>query len=63
MEVLTALNASAIIPMHFFDPYTLDRFVRRAQEKWPVEMANIPRVVISKATLPKSPKVLVLPGH
>jgi L-ascorbate metabolism protein UlaG (beta-lactamase superfamily) len=63
MEVLAALNASAIIPMHFFDPYTLDRFVRRAQEKWPVEMANIPRVVISKATLPKSPKVLVLPGH
>jgi len=63
MEVLTALNASAIIPMHFFDPYTLDRFVRRAQEKWPVEMANIPRVVISKATLPKSPKVLVMPGH
>ncbi len=63
MEVLTALNASAIIPMHFFDPYTLDRFARRAQEKWPVEMANVPRVVISKATLPKSPKVLVLPGH
>jgi L-ascorbate metabolism protein UlaG (beta-lactamase superfamily) len=63
MEVLTALNAPAIIPMHFFDPYTLDRFVRRAQEKWPVEVANIPRVVISKATLPKSPKVLVLPGH
>jgi len=63
MEVLTALKAPAIIPMHFFDPYTLDRFVRRAQEKWPVEMANIPRVVISKATLPKSPKVMVLPGH
>ena len=63
IEVLTALNAPVIIPMHFFDPYTLDRFVRRAQEKWPVEVANIPRIVISKATLPKSPKVLVLPGH
>src|SRR3984893_5050764 len=63
IEVLTALNAPVSIPMHFFDPYTLDRFVRRAQEKWPVEVANIPRIVISKATLPKSPKVLVLPGH
>ena len=62
-EVLTSLKPQLMIPMHFFDPYTLDRFVRRAQEKWPVEMANIPRVVISKATLPKSPKVLVLPGH
>jgi L-ascorbate metabolism protein UlaG (beta-lactamase superfamily) len=63
IEVLTALNPPVIIPMHFFDPYTLDRFVRRAQEKWPVEVANIPRIVISKATLPKSTKVLVLPGH
>jgi L-ascorbate metabolism protein UlaG (beta-lactamase superfamily) len=63
MEVLTALNPPVVIPMHFFDPYTLDRFVRRAQEKWPVEVVNIPRIVISKATLPKSTKVLVLPGH
>jgi L-ascorbate metabolism protein UlaG (beta-lactamase superfamily) len=63
MEVLTALKPPLIIPMHFFSQYTLDRFLTRARQLWPVERADIPSVVLSKATLPESPKVLVLPGH
>jgi L-ascorbate metabolism protein UlaG (beta-lactamase superfamily) len=63
MEVLTALKAPLIIPMHFFGWYTLDRFLDRAQQQWPVERAEIPSVVVSKTTLPTSPKVLVLPGR
>ncbi len=63
MEVLTALKAPLIIPMHFFGWYTLDRFLERAQQQWPVERAEIPSVVVSKTTLPASPKVLVLPGY
>jgi L-ascorbate metabolism protein UlaG (beta-lactamase superfamily) len=63
MEVLTSLKASLIIPMHFFSPYTLDRFLVRARQLWPVERAEIPSVVVTKATMPASPKVLVLPGH
>ena len=62
MEVLTALKAQIIIPMHFFGWYTLDRFLERASQQWLVERAEIPSVVVSKTTLPKSPKVLVLPG-
>jgi L-ascorbate metabolism protein UlaG (beta-lactamase superfamily) len=62
MEVLTALKAPLIIPMHFFGWYTLDRFLERAKEQWPIERAEIPSVVVSKTTLPKSPKILVLPG-
>ena len=61
-EVLTALKAQLIIPMHFFGWYTLDRFLERAQEQWPVERADTPSVVVSKTTLPKTPKILVLPG-
>jgi L-ascorbate metabolism protein UlaG (beta-lactamase superfamily) len=63
MEVLTALKAQIIIPMHFFSPFTLARFLDRARQLWPVEQADIPSVVVSKTTLPESPKVLVLPGH
>jgi len=63
MEVLTALKAQIIIPMHFFGWYTLERFLDRAREQWPVEQAEIPSMVVSKATLPAAPKVLVLPGH
>ncbi len=63
MEVLTALKAQIIIPMHFFSQYTLARFLDRARQQWPVEQAEIPFVLLSKTTLPESPKVLVLPGH
>jgi Beta-lactamase superfamily domain len=63
MEVLTALKAPLMIPTHFFGPYTLDRFLDRARKLWDVETAEIPSVVVSKATLPANSKVLVLPGH
>jgi L-ascorbate metabolism protein UlaG (beta-lactamase superfamily) len=63
MEVLTALKAPLIIPMHFFSQYTLTRFLDRARQLWPVEQADIPSILLSKSTLPESPKVLVLPGH
>jgi hypothetical protein len=48
--------------MHFFGWYTLDRFLERAQQQWPVERAEVPSVVVSKTTLPATPKILVLPG-
>jgi L-ascorbate metabolism protein UlaG (beta-lactamase superfamily) len=63
MEVLTALKAQLIIPMHFFSTYTLDRFLAKAQEQWPVERAEIPSLVLSKTMLPPTPKVLVMPGR
>jgi L-ascorbate metabolism protein UlaG (beta-lactamase superfamily) len=62
MEVLTALKAPLIIPMHFFGWATLERFVERAAQQWPVERSEIPSVTVSKTTLPGSPKVLILTG-
>jgi hypothetical protein len=46
--------------MHFFGWCTLDRFLDRAREQWSVEQAEIRSVVLSKTTLPTSPKILVL---
>src|SRR5215472_6559823 len=63
MEVLTALKAPVMIPMHFFSRYTLERFLSRAKQQWEVEIAELPTVVVSKASLPARPKVLVLPGN
>jgi L-ascorbate metabolism protein UlaG (beta-lactamase superfamily) len=63
MEVLSALKAPLIIPMHYYSQYILDRFLDRARKLWDVETAEIPSVVVSKATLPGTPKVLVLPGR
>jgi L-ascorbate metabolism protein UlaG (beta-lactamase superfamily) len=62
MDVLTALKAQVIIPMHFFGRATLERFLERAAQQWPVERSEVPTFVVSKTTLPASPKVLVLTG-
>ena len=63
MEVLTALKTPLIIPMHYYGQYILDRFLDRARKLWDIETAEIPSVVVSRATLPAAPKVLVLPGR
>jgi L-ascorbate metabolism protein UlaG (beta-lactamase superfamily) len=63
VEVLHALKAPLMIPMHFFSAYTLDRFLQRVRQDWDVELAQIPSVVVSKTDLPPKPKLLVLPGH
>jgi L-ascorbate metabolism protein UlaG (beta-lactamase superfamily) len=62
-EVLTALKAPLMIPMHVFSAYTLNRFLARAKEQWDVEVNETPSVLMSKTTLPAAPKVLVLPGR
>jgi L-ascorbate metabolism protein UlaG (beta-lactamase superfamily) len=63
VEVLHALKAPLMIPMHFFSSYTLSRFLDRVRQDWQVEIAEVPSLVVSKTTLPDKPKVLVLPGH
>ncbi|HEY6023514.1 MAG TPA: MBL fold metallo-hydrolase [Pseudolabrys sp.] len=63
VEVLHALKAPLMIPMHYFSAYTLDRFLQRVRQEWDVEVADIPSFVVSKTSLPTKPKVLVLPGH
>jgi L-ascorbate metabolism protein UlaG (beta-lactamase superfamily) len=63
IEVLRALKAPLIIPMHYFSAYTLDRFLQRARQDWDVEIAEVPSTLVSKTSLPAKPKVLVLPGH
>jgi L-ascorbate metabolism protein UlaG (beta-lactamase superfamily) len=63
IEVLHALKAPLMVPMHYFGAFTLNRFLARVQQEWEVEMAETPSLVLSKAMLPAKPKVLVLPGH
>ena len=63
IEVLHALKAPLMIPMHYFSASTLDRFLDRARREWDVEIAEVPSVLVSKTSLPVKPKVLVLPGH
>jgi L-ascorbate metabolism protein UlaG (beta-lactamase superfamily) len=63
IEVLRAINAPLMIPMHFFGASTLNRFLASAREHFPVEYSDTAAVSLSRANLPKRPKILVLPGR
>ena len=63
ITVLKALKARIVIPMHFFGPSTLGRFIATASASFAVETKPLPEIVISAATLPDKPKLIVLPGH
>jgi L-ascorbate metabolism protein UlaG (beta-lactamase superfamily) len=63
MEVLKALKAPLMIPMHYFSSFTLQRFLDRAQgAEFDIKRQDVPTVVVSRPTLPRKPQVLVLPG-
>jgi L-ascorbate metabolism protein UlaG (beta-lactamase superfamily) len=63
VEVLQSLKAPLMIPMHYFGMATLNRFLDRVRQNWDVEYKATPSLVLSKTSLPPSPKVLVLPGQ
>ena len=63
-EVLQALKAPLMVPMHYFSTYSLRRFLDVLGEKsFEVEISETPSLVVSKTTLPAKPKILVLPGR
>jgi L-ascorbate metabolism protein UlaG (beta-lactamase superfamily) len=63
VEVLTSLKAQLMIPMHYFSSYTLDRFLARVRDTFDVQTSDLPMTVVSKASLPAKPQILVLPGR
>jgi hypothetical protein len=63
VEVLGAMSPRVVIPMHFFGPATLDRFLIRASERFEVTKSDSPSLVLSRETLPARPRVVALPGH
>ena len=62
LDVLKSLQARVMIPMHFFGGSTLNRFLSRSQDLWPVERREQSQIVLSKASLPAKPTIIVLPG-
>jgi L-ascorbate metabolism protein UlaG (beta-lactamase superfamily) len=63
IEVLRAVNAPLMIPMHFFGAATLNRFLAAAREHFPVEFGSAAAIRVSREGLPRTPTVLVLPGR
>ena len=61
VEVIGQIQPAVVIPMHYFGSSTLRRFVSLIGDRYEVEIADVPTVVLSRHTLPYR-KVLVLPG-
>ena len=63
IEVLRALNAPLMLPMHYFGEATLHRFLNLVREHWPVAFSDAASITVSRTNLPQAPKFLVLPGR
>lgn len=63
IEVVKALRARLIIPMHYFSTFGLNRFLDQVGAEFPVKHSSTPELIASKSTLPPQPEILVLPGN
>jgi L-ascorbate metabolism protein UlaG (beta-lactamase superfamily) len=62
VEVIGQIHPALVIPMHYFSPYTLARFLDLMRGNYDVEVSETPTVTLARATLPYR-RVLVLPGN
>ena len=60
-EVLDQLRPSIVIPMHYFGPTTLARFIALLEDRYTLRTSETPTVRLSRSTLPHR-QLLVLPG-
>ncbi len=63
VNVLKALHARLVIPMHYFGAGTLQRFLDGMSNDFEVRTNEAPTIVLSRAHMPDKPQILVLPGH
>ncbi len=63
IETLEKLQVPLVVPMHYFGPSTLNRFLARMGEDFAIVLNDTPSVVLSRDTLPVRRTVLVLPGY
>lgn len=60
VEILQRLRSSVVIPMHWFRPATLERFLARMAEDFAIERPGVSDYAVSLQTLPRVPTVVVL---
>jgi L-ascorbate metabolism protein UlaG (beta-lactamase superfamily) len=63
LNVLKELKARIVMPMHYFGPETLARFIGGLSGALAVDYRTEPSVILSAATMPEKPTLIVLPGH
>ena len=59
--VLKRLRARLVLPMHYWSTSTLENFLLQLGGVFEVAVADSPTILVSKATLPKKPTLMVVP--
>jgi len=62
IEVLKALRAPLVIPMHYFSEATLGRFIAVAQSVFPIERFETSELTIARDRLPAKTQIWILPA-
>lgn len=62
-RVVDEIQAPLVIPMHYFGEATLDGFLDLVRDRYEIVRSDVPEVALSRATLPRRRRVLVLPGR
>jgi len=62
IEVIEQITPPLVIPMHYFGPSVLRRFLARIGDRYPVHVNPSSQVALARATLPRATEILVLPG-
>ncbi|MBD3786911.1 MAG: MBL fold metallo-hydrolase, partial [Sphingomonadales bacterium] len=60
VEILRRLRSSVVIPMHWFRPSTLERFLDRMAQDFVIERPGVSDYAVSLQSLPRQPTVVVL---
>jgi L-ascorbate metabolism protein UlaG (beta-lactamase superfamily) len=63
LNVLNDLKARIVLPMHYFTPQRLTRFINGLSSAFDVDYRSDPTIALSAAALPKKPRLIVLPGY
>ena len=62
IDVIDQIKPQLIIPIHYFGPGQLDRFLARMHDRFPIERRDDPHVVRSRMTLPAKTEIMILPS-
>jgi L-ascorbate metabolism protein UlaG (beta-lactamase superfamily) len=63
LGVLETLKARIVMPMHYFGPETLARFINGMSGSLAVDYRADPTLILSASALPDRPTLIVLPGY
>ena len=63
LNVLNELKARIVLPMHYFGPQTLSRFINSLSGVFEVDYRADPTLTLSASKLPGRPQLIVLPGY